>query len=305
MEEFVYKIIPIILFFALGYGLKKFKLFVTEDASIFLKLVFYVCMPALSFYSLMETKLTSSLFLLPFIPFITMLVTYLLARTLLRINPLNKKTAGTFLLGSMIMNTGFTLPFFYAGYGSDGFTKAIIFDIGNSILIYTWAYFIAVKAGSHEEHNKLSMLNKCIFMPPLWALIIGIIIKRSDIILSAPVNDFFFMAGQPTIPLIMLSLGLYFDPSVIHLSKSFVVMLIRMLGGLLVGWGICLLLPFDPVTKIVIIASSGAPVGYNTLVFSTMEDLDKNFAATVVSISILIGIIYVPLLFFIFNLLLK
>ncbi len=281
--------------------LKKVKLFDAKDASSFLKLVFYVCMPALTLTSLIETELTHELLFLPFLPIITMSLTWVIAKIVLKFKPQNIKTTATYLSGCMIMNTGFTLPFFLAGYGNDGFTKAILFDIGNSFLIYTWVYYITIKAGFYQQFNRKAMILKLVFMPPLWALLIALFLKNRHTEIPTPLNNFFLLAGKPTIPLIMLSLGLYFEPIINNVKKALSVLFVRMICGFAIGLAIVHFLPFDPITKIVIIASSGAPVGYNTLVFSTMEELDKDFAATVVSLSILTGIFWVPLLFFIFS----
>jgi len=245
--------------------------------------------------------LNSRLLYIPLLPLAVMAFTYVLARLVLAVKPQSRKTAGTFLIASMIMNTGFTLPFFYAGFGNDGFTKAILFDIGNSFLIFTWVYFVAVKAGAVEGHSKLKMLTKTLLLPPLWALILALILKQSALAVPSPLLSFFKIAGEPTIPLIMIALGLYFEPSLKFFAKSLTAMSIRLLGGLLIGLVLMKLLPFDSVTRIVVIASAAAPVGYNSLVFSNMEELDVEFAATTVSLSILSGIVYIPLLFYFFS----
>jgi hypothetical protein len=302
MEEFILKIIPVVLFFGLGFLFKRLRLFKEDDASVLLNLVFYLCMPALTYTSLMETELTAGMLYLPFIPFVTMGFTWLLARFAVKKLKLPRLTSASFLIGAMIMNTGFTLPFFYAGFGSDGFSKAIIFDIGNSFLIFSWVYFIAVKSGAKTQHSRFAMLKKCLIQPPLWALLIALIFKFYHIEISKPVFRFFELAGQPTIPLIMLALGLYFNPKLMHLNNALIAMSIRMFGGLLISYLICKGLDLDRISRIVVIGSSSAPVGYNTLVFSNLEELDVKFAATLVSFSILFGIIFIPFLFFVLNL---
>ncbi|MBT5420802.1 MAG: hypothetical protein HOK80_07910, partial [Candidatus Cloacimonetes bacterium] len=51
MEGFWSKVIPIIIIFFLGYFLKKIKLFGSSTADTLLKIVFYVTLPALTFFS--------------------------------------------------------------------------------------------------------------------------------------------------------------------------------------------------------------------------------------------------------------
>ncbi|HPK40217.1 MAG TPA: AEC family transporter [Candidatus Cloacimonadota bacterium] len=298
MKEFIFKIIPIIIFFALGYFFKQIKLFKKEDGSILLSLVFYLCMPALAFSSLLETQFSSQLILIPFLPVIVIAFTYAISRIVLYFKPLERKSRGTFLIATMIMNTGFTLPFFYAAFGKDGFTKAILFDIGNSFIIFTWIYYTAVQAGSQEGFSKLKVLKKTLLLPPLWALTLAVLIKKFGLVVPTPAVSFFKMAGEPVIPLIMIALGLYFEPSLKSLKVASTAITIRMLGGLLMGLLLTKLIHFDAVAKIVIIASAAAPVGYNTLVFSNKENLDVELSATSVSFAILIGIFGIPLLFY-------
>jgi len=51
-------------------------------------------------------------------------------------------------------------------------------------------------------------------------------------------------------------------------------------------------------TRMIVLLGSSAPIGFNTITFASMEELDKEFAASLVSASIVTGIIYVPLFIF-------
>jgi hypothetical protein len=68
--------------------------------------------------------------------------------------------------------------------------------------------------------------------------------------------------------------------------------------GLLLAFIFVTIFNLEGVMKAVVLVCAGSPVGYNALVFSTLEDLDKEFAANLVSFSILTGLIYVPILLF-------
>ena len=74
---------------------------------------------------------------------------------------------------------------------------------------------------------------------------------------------------------------------------------IRILGGLAFGILLSNLFGLEDMLRKVVIICSSAPVGYNTLVLSSLENLDKEFAASLVSISLILGIIYVPVLMFV------
>jgi len=297
MNPFFSKIIPVICFFVLGVVFRGVKLFSASDGHFLLKLVFYLFLPALTFLSVTQTEITRSLMIIPLIPILPVLFNFLLASIFLKFFPQAKSTAGIVFIAGMIMNTGFTLPFFEAAYGMEGFLRAIMFDIGNLFVIFTIIYYIAVKHGDNKSISKKLIIKKFIYMPPLWAFLVGIIVKLCDFKVSALVTDFLNYASEPTIPVIMLALGLLFHPRIKNLPKALCVVSIRMIGGLITGLIIVNIFPFDDLSKKIIIASCAAPVGYNTLIFAALENLDEQFAATVVSASILIGIIYIPVIF--------
>jgi predicted permease len=71
-----------------------------------------------------------------------------------------------------------------------------------------------------------------------------------------------------------------------------------MVFGLMLGFILVKLFDLEGLSKAVVLLGAAAPVGYNTLTFSSMENLDKEFAANLVSFSILTGIIFIPILIF-------
>ena len=96
----------------------------------------------------------------------------------------------------------------------------------------------------------------------------------------------------------MLSLGVYFHPQAKNIGRLLLVFAIRIVGGLMISLLLTRLLHIEGMVRTVIVLCSAAPVGYNTLVFSTLENLDKEFAANLVSISLILGMLYIPLLVF-------
>jgi predicted permease len=61
MLDATLKILPLLLVFAAGYGLKKAKFLTSNDGSSLLKLVFFAGTPALIFTSILKVRLDSSL----------------------------------------------------------------------------------------------------------------------------------------------------------------------------------------------------------------------------------------------------
>ena len=86
---------------------------------------------------------------------------------------LEPKSLGVFLVGSMIMEVSFTLPFILTAYGQEGLARIVLFDIGNTIMAFSFVYFIACRYG--ENKNSRILVKKIISSPPLLASLLAII----------------------------------------------------------------------------------------------------------------------------------
>jgi len=298
MNEILLKLIPIILIFLLGYLLKRIKILKKEDGDLFLKLNFYVSLPASVLLSLMNIRLSLDFLLLPVSAVLIIFTTYFLSLFLGRRLRLDKKSFGVFLVGSMIMNTGFLIPFAIAAYGNEGLARLLLFCILETVYWFLLLfYYLACKYGDNNR-NSVQMIKKILISPPMWALILGIVFNLLNIRFPLAMNNFLTIIGNLTIPLILLSLGLYFSLKMIKPLSILSAIFVRMGLGLILGLVFVKLFNLEGLNSAIVLLGAAAPVGYNTLTFSSMENLDKEFSTNLVSFSILIGIIFIPILIF-------
>jgi len=151
MDGFWNKVISIIIVFFLGFILKKIKLFSSGTADTLLKLSFYVTLPSLTFLSGATAELNLKFIFLPLIAILTMLLISLISAPIAGLFKMPRATHGSFFVGTLIMNTGFTLPFVIAAFGNQGLAIYTIFDFGNSLMIFTFAYYFAIKYGNNSK----------------------------------------------------------------------------------------------------------------------------------------------------------
>ncbi len=144
-----------------------------------------------------------------------MLVSYVIAHTTGKLFNVKQETFGVFLIGSMMINIGFTLPFIMATYGQDGLARLFLFNLGNTILIFTFVYYLACIYGNNSNHSR-NMSKKILQSPPLWAIIIAILLNILNISIPNAGIQLFELLGSMIIPLVMLSLGIYFSPKIVH-----------------------------------------------------------------------------------------
>jgi malate permease and related proteins len=300
MDAFFLKVIPLILAFFFGVFIKSVKLMHKEDAGTILKLVLAATLPALTLLSILKVKLTPDMLFLPLTAQLVVFTIYGIAWWVGKQLKLPQTTFGSFIVGCMIMNTGFSLPFFQAKFGIEGFARASMFDIGNSFLIFTFIYYNAVKYGDNCQACKFDWM-KFVKLPPLWGLLIGLIIRLCRWQVPELGLNFLNLVGQPTIPLIMIALGLVFVPKFKRLDAVAAAIFIRMGLGLLLGWVLTWIFGIQGINRTIIIASASTPIGFNTLIFANLENMDRELAASMVSYSILIALGYLPLIIWLFS----
>lgn len=296
MLDALLKIIPVILIFLIGYLLKTKKFFRPEDADLFLKLNFLVGAPALVLLSISQIKLDLNLIFIPVIAILIVLATFVVSSFVgKKILRLDDKSLGVFFLGTMIINTGFTFPFIIAAFGPEGLARIVLFDFGSELIGLTLAYYLGIKHGKNSQ-GTLKNITKVFTSPLFIALILGGLINFLGLKLPFIVSDTLNTLGNLLVPLVMLSLGIRFSPKLTNLLPVFSGVGIRMFFGLFVGILLSLIFKLDGLSRIVTIITSASPVGYMTLTFSSLEGLNKEYAASLVSFSVLIALALIPIL---------
>ena len=297
MENLAYDIIPIILIFVLGFIMKSYGILKQDHGDVFMRVVFYLALPALIILSLSRIELTKELAWLPLISFTIIMIQFLVSFISGKVLRMDRRTHGVLIVGTMIMNIGFALPFVIAAYGEEGLALLSLFDFSNAILAFTLVYYIACRYGKHGNSSRL-MVRKFLFSPPIWALIAGIVLNLCNIEIPLVPAHLFQILGDLTIPLIMIALGIFFNLKLVKPIPVFTGIAIRMFLGLGLGLGFCYILELDGLIKAIVLIGASAPVGFNSIIFASMEKLDKEYAASMVSIAILIGMVYIPLIIY-------
>jgi len=291
----ILKIIPVILIFLLGYVLKRLNILRKEDGDLFLKVVYYIALPALVIISIADIKLRLDFVYLPISAVLVALVTTAISFWTGKALRLPRATLGTFIIGSTMMNIGFTLPFFITAYGKEGLARITMFDFGNMTMIFTFVYWVACRHGT-SSIDKRVMMKKLLLVPPMWALVIAIFLNLMKVRIPFFIDDFLQMVGWMMTPLVMLALGLYFSPRMTRMGPVLSATFIRMILGFAAGLFLTKVFGLTGLNRSIVIIGCAAPVGYTTLTYAYLENLDKEFAASLISFSILTGMIVVPLL---------
>jgi len=295
MGVILYKIIPVVLIFFFGYFMKLTNIFTKKDGDSLLKVIFYVALPALIFLSVFKMKFSVEYLLLPVIALLVIAGTFCFSYLSGKLLKLEKASFGSYLLGSLIMNSSFTYPFLIAAKGEESLALASLFDFGNTAMVPTFMYYLACKHNK-ESPSSIAMLKKFLYSPPLLALLIALFSNLFHLEFPGVVEEFFRLLGFMLVPLMMLALGIYFSPVTFKLAPVISAVFIRMGVGLLLAFLFIHLFDLKGLSRTVVLVLSSAPSGMATLVFSTLEDLNRELAASIISYSVIFGIFFIPLL---------
>jgi len=295
MTDVFIRLSPIILTYLLGIVLRRTRAVRREDGALFLRLVFFAAIPALILQSLPRVKITPDVALLPVVAAIIILGTYAAAYFVCRRAAPERPVFGVTLVGSMIMNTSFILPFILLMYGEQGFALAVVFDIGNAFLVASVIFYTACRYGE-DSGGPWSAVRRVALAPPLWAFTLGLFLNLTGIRMHPAVDSFLTLVGNLMVPLVMISLGIYFSPTLVRPRLLVTVLLIRSVGGFVLALALASLLGLEGIVRSVVLISGAAPVGFNTLVFASLAKLDVEFAASLLSASIALGIVLLPIL---------
>ena len=185
--------------------------------------------------------------------------------------------------------------FVLAVYGYEGFATAVVFDIGNAFLVASVIFYTACRYGENGG-GTWGAVKRVAMAPPLWAFIVGLVLNLTGIPVHPVLESFLTLVGNLMVPLVMLSLGIYFSPRLVRTRLLVSVLVIRSLGGFVLALVLSWLFGLEGLTRAVVLVCGAAPVGFNTLVFASLAKLDVDFAASLLSTSIALGIILLPIL---------
>ena len=300
MSPFVASILPLFFSFAVGVAARQLKLLSAKDATVLLRFVPNVCLPPLMILAIYRVELAGDMVLIPFCAMLVVFAIYFISSAAGRALRMSGPTFGSFLVGTLIMNTAFALPFYQSAFGDEGLARASLYDIGNTFLIFTFSYYNAIKYGANAHTDRIQ-LKKFLTLPPLWGMLIAFAIKGLGVNIPPAAVSFLEVLGQPTGLLMMVALGLAFAPQASHLGKALIAVFIRMGLGFAAGFTLSLLFGLQGVPRLVVLTCSALPVGFNTLIMADRENMARPFAATMVSVSTLIALFTTPLLIRLFS----
>ncbi|MBQ9025734.1 MAG: AEC family transporter [Methanobrevibacter sp.] len=290
-------ILSIILMIALGYFLKRIDFLSVKDVDSLNNIVINILLPCMIFSALYtaDLSLMSSLGTLPFVILASSFITGIVSYIILKKMNLPDKTLWSVLVAIMIANTAFMgYPVNIGIYGNEGFLRAIFCDIATSVIFLILSFVLVLKFGGSPK----TAVKKIALFPPLWAIILGILLNLANIPIGPVLENTIDYLGNGTIPLIMLSLGISIDLSGIKRSKSMIIFtsIMKLAFFPLIAFFIVSWLGFVDLQFNVSIIEAAMPSGMLSLILAITYKLDYELTSDCILIDTVISLITLPLI---------
>lgn len=193
-QALIQTVIPIFSIIVVGYAIGKFK---KVDIQAFVDLIVYITAPCLIFSSIARSDITLTDFTTIAGAALAIILIMTLA-TFLLFKLTHSDRKGLYLPMAFGNTSYLGYPVALFAFGMDGLSRAVVYDIMNSLVIFSLGIYIV--------HHK-NELQEAFKVPLLYAVVIGLVVN----LLQIPAPDLVFtpieLIGMITIPLALLVLG--------------------------------------------------------------------------------------------------
>lgn len=173
-------------------------------------------------------------------------------------------------------------------FGMDGLSRAVVYDMINSMIIYSLGIYIVHQKRELQEPFKI---------PLLYAVVIGLAVNLLHIHIPDALFNPIEMVGMITIPLALLVLGYKLTEIQITGAKiASLASVFRIGGGFVVALLIIKLLALEGLVSDIILLQAAMPSAVMGMILATKYDRDASLVASVVLITTVLSIISIPLI---------
>ena len=282
--------------FVVGTLLRGSSLLTKSHTNWLTQLVFCITLPATILISLDRTALEPSAWKLPLAACVITLSMVFCVWPFTHLFQLPRKTQGGLLLATGCINSVyFAYPVTLATFGEQGLAHAVLFDLGQTTLTLTVLYGIAIWHGP-ETPTIRSAAIRFLSAPPFWALVCILSIKLVGFRLPPLLVDILTPLHLATTPLASVVLGLSISFTAVRqtIRLATVGVVIRMGGGLVLGYLAAVLLELTDVQRAVVITIAAMPSAVSAVIIAAETGLDEELVSSIVGLSICTGVAILP-----------
>lgn len=284
MQQIVNVVLPVFLIALLGYLFGKRK---KIDLSAINDFVIYLATPALILSSLSKDPIELSLAGKVFISVsIIVGVSSIIGLFVIKVMKLPVKV---YLPPIMFANTGnMGLPLVLFAFGETGFRVGILYMVCTTVLHYTVGIMIL-------NYNKSPL--EILKLPLVYSAVAGVLLSVSGITIPTALYRAVELLGEASIPTMIFALGYKLaEVTLRHVSRSFLIGGLRVLGGVCLGIAVVSIFDLNGVAAKVVILQSAMPPAIFNFVLAEKYNQDSQTVASIILAGTIISIFTTPVI---------
>jgi predicted permease len=279
-------IFPIFLVASFGYVLqRRYGL----ESKTLNSVVFNILSPCLVFASLVNSQLpVGELGEVALFTVLTITAMGLLAGGVGRLLRLERADLVAFVLVVMFVNGGnYGLTLNQLRYGEDGLSRAVIYYVVSTILVYSVGVTIASMGHLTWRQTGARVLR----IPALYATLLALVVYALHLPVPQPIIAGISLAGSAAVPVMLIILGMQIANLQPGQSRrmTWPAVGLRLLIGPMVAVGIAALLGLQGITRNASIIEASMPTAVINIVLATEFGLPAGPVATIVVLSTLLS----------------
>jgi predicted permease len=290
-----HSLLAFIILFLGAAILRTFNVLNRSHAERLASVVFSISLPATILVSIDGIQFAPTAWKLPVAASLVTLPMLLVTWQIGHLLQLPRATRGGVLLGTGCINSMyFAYPVILATLGEAGLARVILFDLGQTALTLRLLYAVALWHGGSPVRGD-SVIHRFLTAPPLWALTAILLVKLFGLRLPVWLLDFLRPMHLSTTPPASLVLGLSVSLTgrgTMRLAALAVVL--RMAGGMLLGFAAAGVLDLNGLERVVVILVAGMPSAVTAVIFAAEAGLDEELVASIVALSVTVGVAVLP-----------
>jgi hypothetical protein len=204
---------------------------------------------------------------------------------------LKAKHSGLYLPISLPNTVNVPFPIISLAYGPVGLAYATLYYIPNVILLYSAGIYVA--SGKDWLQNVKTMLK----VPTLYAALLALVLNLTHVkVPSLVITPLSFIGGM-TVPIVVLTLGISLSKvKITSLPITLWSSLIRLGGGLAIGFLVVYLFNITGLARSVVVLMSAMPAAVNAYTITAKYDNEADLVASVVMVTTVASLLMIPFL---------
>ncbi|ENH95894.1 hypothetical protein J416_13651 [Gracilibacillus halophilus YIM-C55.5] len=298
MAIFIEVMLPVLLVFMLGFGIKKWKSIEIRSVST---IALYVFMPFLVFETIYNAELNKTYLDLVLFSFILLVLLVVINKCYVKLNKYSSSKESGFILSTAFMNSGnYGTPIILFAFGDKAFTFAVSFMILQQIIMNFFGIYYAAKG---KEGIKFA-LKSVIKMPPNYVVVIAVLLNILQIPVHTNLMSIIEFLSSATIPLVMIVLGMQLaDIKFVRFqwsNISFGVLLRLVLSPVIAYLITVLFFDMDILMQKVLIILSAMPSAATTVLFAVQFNKEPELVSSITLISTICSVLSISILLNVF-----